>query len=61
MTKPTLEYWQAKADLCFNLFLEQCRDKDKQGEALANYNRYKIAKHNAQVMREEENGLYQNI
>jgi hypothetical protein len=39
-----LNYWKAKADLCQNLFQQQVEDKDKQGEAIANLERFIHAK-----------------
>jgi hypothetical protein len=47
--KPTKEYYLAKADLCFNLFLLQFREKGKDKEALKNFTRYKVALHNAEL------------
>ena len=39
-----LNYWKAKADLCQTLFQEQVEDADKQGEAIANLERFIHAK-----------------
>jgi hypothetical protein len=39
-----LAYWQAKAELSQQLFAKQVEDKDKQGEAIKNLERFIHAK-----------------
>ena len=43
-TAGRLAYWQAKADLCQDLFAEQVAQEDKQGEAIKNLERFIHAK-----------------
>ena len=43
MTAPTLRYWQAKADLCLDLAIDQGKRDDMQMESLRNFNRWLVA------------------
>ena len=55
MSAPTREYWQAKAELCRNLFIDQLQH-DQEREAIRNLFRYSYALNMIDACKIEEEG-----
>jgi hypothetical protein len=51
--KPTLEYWQAKADLCLELFQKQIKTKGKESEGIRNLLRFNNARKMVRTLTEQ--------
>jgi hypothetical protein len=56
MSKPTVDYWQAKADLCRDLALIQIQDEEMEKEAGMNLMRMTYALSMVDAYNNEEGG-----